>query len=187
MPEMRAAYMQENVHALAVLGADLEATVRREANAQIEQIIAAARLAYLPVELDLAVLESIHKHGGDDKVLLHARRALLAAIDSPLLRPIKDSAIRLLGLAPESIFKWAPQAWSVTFRGCGAITWERVRPGHGRILMVDMPAVLSSSRAWMLTAQGAFEAGLQVARANDAQVTLTPVGHVVRYDLTWKA
>jgi hypothetical protein len=183
--EMRAAYMQENIRALASLGGDAE-RIRAAAAEPIAKIMAASRMAWLPIELDLAVHEEIFAAGGAELVLRHANESLRAATRTPLLRPILEGAIRLLGLKPEGIFKWAPQAWSTTFKHCGRVTWQHVAPGHGRVVLGECPPLLVGSRSWLLTAQGAFEGGLVLAQANDARVALEPRPDGGAYELFWR-
>lgn len=186
MAEMRAAYLQENVRALEVLGPENAQRVRAAAAAAIEPILAASRMAWLPMELDLAVLEAVLAVAGEDGVRRHAAGALLTATRTPLLRPILEGAVRLFGLKPEGIFKWSSQAWSAALKDCGSVTWERLGDGRGRIVYADAPPALAHSRLWLVATQGAFEGGLQLANAEGrVELTILPTGGG-HFEIYWR-
>lgn len=185
-PAIRASYAQENVRALAQLLPPTETAVRTRAAREIAEVMAAGRLAWLPIELDLAILEAIAAVGGESELRAHARAALLASTETPLLRPIRDGALRLLGARPENIFKWAPNAWGISFRACGVVSWEHLEPEHGVIRVRELPPLLFANRPWALTAAGAFEGGVELGRGRAAQVDVAVAGTELRYDIRWQ-
>ena len=69
---------------------------------------------------------------------------------------------RLFGTSPGTFLRWAHRGWDVSFRSCGHLKGEVLRPGLGRLVYTELPAVCTASDAWLDSAQGSVYGSLDV-------------------------
>ena len=185
-PVMRASYMRETAAALTALGEQGEAA-RVRCSAEIARIHAASRLSFLPIADNLAILRAVEEVAGTHGLRAQGRTALLSASSSPLLRPIRDTALKLLA-SPAGVFRWGPQAWNLVFRNCGTLTWSRESKSRdensGSLVLSNIPSLLDCT-AWAETSAGAFVGGFELAGAPLGTVDITRSPATFHFELRW--
>lgn len=181
-PLMRVSYMRETVAAIGALGARADA-VRARCSTEIARIEGASRLSFLPVTDNLALLKAVEEIGGAAALRAQGRIAFVAAASGPLLRPIRDTALKMLGATPAGIFRWAPQTWKLVFRNTGVLSWQPTS-GGGSLILEHLPPLLDCT-AWAETSAGAFEGGFDLAGNASGTVTIERAPSTFRFRLQW--
>lgn len=146
-PAVRASYMKNLLSTLGKRG-HLEAIEMRDA-ALVREVEAASRLAWLPVALNVRVVEATVSSFGEQRGLEVLADCVYDQFESPLWKNFIGGAIRLLGTEPGSLGRWIPHALQLIFRDCGS--WSATRTGE-RELSVEMreiPEELASHRLWV--------------------------------------
>ena len=104
---IRARHAQNNIEATEILGpeatARLRAAVAPETWRRIEE---ASRLEWLPVELDIEVLEVGSRVFGVENNHARVRAGLKRTIEGPLLKALLEGAANLFGIRPSSLFRF---------------------------------------------------------------------------------
>jgi hypothetical protein len=79
------------------------------------------------------------------------RRAFVASLDTPLLKPILELGVRLAGLTPASAVRWIPRGWDAAFKNSGVVTGEVLGPGSARLVYTELPEIFTASEGWVLS------------------------------------
>jgi hypothetical protein len=186
---MKASYMQDDVAAVRRLGDDVARRVHGRARAAIEVIEAANRVDWLPLRLDIALTEAIHAEVGDDGTREHARLALKASLQSPLLRPFKLGAFAILRATPHSLLKLTTRGWPLVFKDTAEPAYAPTEvPGArgGQFVLDQCPPELVASPAWIIGTAGFLLGMLDEANANGRVDThIDAARGQVRYELAW--
>jgi hypothetical protein len=126
---IRAGQVKSNIEAAAVVGGDGGARFRAAiAPGTLRAVDDASRISWLPITTDVEIYKvGLELFGAADN-RRRVRRALTATIESPLIRPILDGAVRLFGVTPAALFKFMPPAWSAVYRACGTLAVEPAGP-----------------------------------------------------------
>jgi len=188
MPEMRAEQLKENLFALLVLGNETASRILADLPPQhLRRIERAARTDWLPFEIELTLTRTILASVGEEETRRWSSAALRRTLDSSMFKPLFDTAVRLFGLSPSSLFKMAPQGWKTTFRGAGEMT---VQPEGPTALTVDLVGLPDEMRdpAFVFTIGMSFHALLDACKVTGlVQVSEPPPGVGARYQVTWTA
>jgi hypothetical protein len=124
----------------------IEAAVSAAARAQIEAAIPAA---WLPIEIDVEVMEAIAgKLGPATTAQLVAARQR-EEMGSALFNTFVQTVLRLSGATPATVVKQLNAGWKQLFRDCGTIDVLEVGERHARVIFRDLPRVCVASAAWM--------------------------------------
>jgi hypothetical protein len=82
-------------------------------------------------------------------------------VEGPMLKALWDAGVRLFGLSPAGLLRWADQFWGQVYRGCGTLTFDSAQS----CLSLDgVPAVLIRSTPWLEGLAGACDGVLQLCR-----------------------
>ena len=146
-PSVQSSYMKNLVAALTKLGH--VSAVRAADPTLFEEIEAAARMGWLPVECNVRMVEALAGCFGEKHGLEVLTDSLYSQFDTPLWNNFVKGAIRLLGREPDSLGRWIPQAFSLVFRGCGA--WSVQADGDCALDLegTDLPQDLIDHRLWL--------------------------------------
>jgi hypothetical protein len=138
----------------AAIPADMRATI--EGTSKVE---------WLPAAMHVALADILTEAFGPVRAHAYYRRAFAASLRGPVLGPLLRTGIRILGVTPASMIRWAAHGWRSSFRDCGGVTGEVLGPGRGRLLYADLPAVCTASEAWLDSAQGSAYGALDALGA----------------------
>lgn len=184
---MRASFMHSNFEALSALGAGAAARVRaRLPVATVREIEEASRLAWLPVELDIAITDAIDTELGREAMRRWAREGLLRSTEGPLLSPIIRSARTIFGITPHSFFRRASNMWAMIYRGCGELRLLDESEGRVVLELRGAPQVFRRSPAYLEGIAATFEAATVLAGEPDRiRVTIDARGEPIVFTGCW--
>lgn len=184
---MRAAHIKENLAAVRELPPEEAAAVLAACGPELVRTIEdAARVAWLPVEVDVALTLAVHKVTGDAGVRGWSRKTLLKTSQQPLLRTVVEAGVRIFGMTPRGLYRWVPHGWGTIYRDGGELTFE-ARVGESAVLVHhDIPAPMRSL-PYLVGMAGAFEAVLDLAQADgEVRLDYAEPSNLARYEIRWK-
>ena len=158
----------------------------------VELIQVSPKAAWVPLAQSSKLTDAVHEALGSAKFRQLFTEVARDALKYPLLRKFFDAAIRLLGLSPSSLLKWAVHAWEYSFQGCGKLTYRLLREddsgGEVEMVLEGFPPEFMHSGTFVESLAGTFESFLSQAN-REGRVDITgrfpKAGHVV-YRVTWK-
>jgi hypothetical protein len=162
-PLIRASLFHSNLDALEALGPIAASKVRDALPPGfLEEIEATSRLAWVPLEHDIVLTETVGRVLGRDKMRAWSRDGIVRAIEGPLLAPLVRSVLFLFGATPHSVLRRLPQAWSMCNRNCGDAAYTQVAERRGLVRLSDLPAVYLEHALYREGLAGAIEGGIIV-------------------------
>lgn len=167
--QMRAAHLQENVRAIGKLGVDSLVRVRARVPDVVAEIDAALRTTWLDARLDVELTEAVHQELGPDAARHVNRAAMTASLNGPLLKPMRDGLVRVLGLTPATAFKWMPRGWEYIYKDFGEVVWDADR---GEVRIVSLPRFALEAVGWCEGCAGAALGIIDLAGGHDARVDM---------------
>jgi hypothetical protein len=165
MAEIRAAQLQENLVALAVLGDEVAERVLADVPAEVlARIREATRVAWLPVvEVNEPLLRAIRARAGDEGLRDFARAAALRSATSRLFGPIVEPLVRMFGLKPGVLLRVPPLAYRATFRNMGELSVVSSAPHRVLFALRHLPPQVERDQ-FLLVMAGAIESALAHAQ-----------------------
>jgi len=162
-PLVRGSHLKEDLKSLESLGADAATRIRgRLSPGSLRAIEEATRIEYLPIALNIEMAEAVSAEAGPQGSRLWARTSLLSSLGG-LFRPLFEAATALFNPAPSLFYKYIPQGWQMSYRGCGEIAVEELRMGE-TILTGRGLARAMLCDAYLVAVCGTFEAAFSVCR-----------------------
>jgi hypothetical protein len=158
----------------------------------VSLIESSPKAAWVPLAQSSQLTNAVHDELGSQKFRQLFTEVARDALEYPLLRKFFDAAIRLLGLSPSSLLKWAVHAWEYSFQGCGKLTFRLLREdasgGEVEMVLEGFPPEFMHSGTFVESLAGTFESFLSQASREgrvDIPSRFPKAGHVV-YRVTWK-
>ncbi|MGD0530398.1 MAG: hypothetical protein ABSE49_35010 [Polyangiaceae bacterium] len=124
-----------------------------------------SKVEWLPAGMHVALADILTEAFGPVRAHAYYRRAFAASLRGPVLGPLLRTGLRVLGVTPASMLRWAGHGWRSSFRDCGSVAGEVLGPGRGRLLYADLPTVCTASEAWLDSAQGSAYGALDAMGA----------------------
>lgn len=146
-PAVQASYMK-NLFAALDEGGRLGRLVEADPEL-IAEVEAAPRTAWLPIALNVRVVEAMARAFGAERGITILAECVYAQFDTPLWRNFVAGGIRLLGRDPGSLGRWIPQALKLVFRDCGVWSAERSAPSELTVTAQELPPELASHELWI--------------------------------------
>lgn len=184
---MRASHLKSNLEALRDLGPDAEARVRAAVPEVVREVEEAVRVAWLPLELDVRLTEAVERATDEERLRAWGRDAIARSAEGPLLRPIL-AALERLGLTPHVALKRVPHGWSLIYRDCGEIGYERLGEREAVLVQDDAPEAMLRSEPYVIGIAGAFDGvmALSGGHGGRAEIAIEPAARRVRYTCRWR-
>jgi hypothetical protein len=129
-------------------------------------IESAGRVDWLPAALHVALADLMAEAFGPVHAHAYYRRSFALSLRGPVLGPLLRTGVKVLGVTPASLLRWAPHGWRASFRECGQLKGELVAPGHGRLVYSELPEVCTASDPWLDSAQGSAYGALDAMGAD---------------------
>jgi hypothetical protein len=187
-PLMRASHIQSNLASVEILGAGEAHRVRHAlGDSRVATIEQAGRMEWLPLEIDVALTDAVGEVVGMDGVRRWARTSIQQSLDGPLLGPLRDGAVRLFGLAPAKILKWAPRAWSHVYKNAGTLRFLEPEDAEARVELHhrDPPPDFRDSKAVLESVAASFAAIFDLCHVTgEAEIASVDKTRVV-FQLRW--
>jgi len=98
------------------------ASVGHEVREHLEQ---SAGTMFWPLELDASYVDTLIAVLGEPAARELWRTYARRFLQTPLLRSLAESSLRLLGATPGTLARQFPRGWSVAYRNCGTCKVER--------------------------------------------------------------
>lgn len=152
---MRARQAQFNLMTLRKRYPAAAERVRAAIPAEIDAIERAGMTDWVDFAALRALLEAAHRELGPVDFRRWCSSAMTDTLQGPMMRAMWDSSVRLFGLKPESILRWAPQAWSLLYRDVGVIEWVS---SERCVRMTKLDDAAYGSRAFHESAAAAVDA-----------------------------
>jgi hypothetical protein len=122
-------------------------------------------VAWAPLSYHIALIDSSYKYLDLAAFRKYHRDITLAYLDLPLLKGLLEACIRLFGLKPRFILRWAPRAWGVLFRNSGRLEYDPSSDEvETRLWLRDFPRKEISSGTFPLALAAAMEAAFSVTK-----------------------
>jgi hypothetical protein len=185
-PAVQASYMKNLLSGLE--RRELAAGLAGAAPEVGEQVAAAGRLTWLPVDLNVRAVGWLCETLGEDRALHLLADCVHEQFDTPLWKNFVTGAVRLLGKDPGDLGRWIPKAFSLVFRDCGA--WNVLQSGECELTLVlsDIPASLVGERRWLRSLGVGMQPLFTVCGETGTSdlAAIDPATRVARYELSWK-
>ncbi|MFO0560907.1 MAG: hypothetical protein U0269_23010 [Polyangiales bacterium] len=152
---MRARQAQFNLAMLRKRYPAAAERVRASIPREIEAIERAGMTDWVDFAALRALLEGALRELGEAEFRRWCSSAMTDTLQGPLLRTLWDSSVRLFGLRPESILRWAPQAWALMYRDLGTVEWSS---SERCLKMTRLDAAAYASNAFLESAAAAVDA-----------------------------
>ena len=178
MKDLFAAFEQRGrLAALAVRDPDL-----------VREVEAASRVSWLPIALNLRMVEGVVASEGEQAGLALVAECLEDQFERPLWRDFIGGALRLLGRDPGSLGRWIPKAMQLIFRGCGSWSAERSGERALEVRVHALPPVLAEHRLWLASVAVGMTPvfGLCDTSGDCALASSDPAQGTACYRLSWK-
>lgn len=137
--QVRAPVTKAILELLEELPAEDRDAIRAGAPAAVTQVEGTARSDRLPLSVQLEILEQVDARLGRAGYLDLCRTHFTRTVNTPLVRPILDGAVRLFGMSPKAIFKMFSRTWSMMSTEAGLIECVRLEPDTVEIVVRDLP------------------------------------------------
>lgn len=135
----------------------------RETRAAIE---GAPRLGWVPVDLHVRLSDVLFEAFGPKRAHDYYRRAFSDALRGPIFDGLVKTGVRILGMTPGVLLRWAHKGWEASFKDCGMVEGRVLGPGRGEMVYSGLPPVCIASTAWLESSQGSAYGALDLFSAD---------------------
>jgi len=157
-PRILASFVQGTLEAIDALDADLGRRVRATLKPEtLEAIEGAWAASWLPIRHDVELTAAFFEAAGAERACRVMRQNLAVTFRKPILKPMTDAAVRVLGLHPEKILGWAPRVWPLLFRDAGELRVE-AKEGHATLWLEGLPPEVAENRDYLVGTAAAISA-----------------------------
>ncbi len=122
-----------------------------EIRAQIDK---ALRVAWLPLSVHVKLADVMLESFGSARAHDYYRRSFVRAVNGPFFGPLFVTGIRLLGVSPATVVRWASRGYEAGFKNAGRIVGRSLGPGRAQLEFFDLPVVCTASEAWVTSMLG---------------------------------
>jgi hypothetical protein len=156
-PEIRAAWCKFAVRSLKRQGGPLGERLRQQLPGTLRgQIRAAPRMGWCELPIFMALCQFVAEAAGKQGAQQFWHDCLYESMDQPLMRPLVQSGLFVLGRSPAALIKRTPFAWNVVTRRCGTMAVrEGPEPAQIQYEVTDLPLGLRH-RAFLPVLEGGF-------------------------------
>lgn len=151
----------------------------------VEEIENAWSASWLPVAHDVELTTAFFRLAGTERACEAMRRNMQSTFEKPTLRSLIDSAVRLLGLSPGRLLRWAPRIWPLLLRDAGQL---RVEAGEAQatVWLEGLPAEMAEHREYLMGTASAVGAVFDLAGTRGTCRLAEHGGGRARIELTWR-
>lgn len=186
-PRILASFLHGTLQAVDARDAELGCRVRAALKPDVlEEIEDAWGGAWLPIGYDVALTEAFFELAGEEQACRVMHDTLAQTFERPILRPIVDAALRVLGARTESLLRWAPRIWGLLFRDAGTLLAE-ASPGQASVRIHGLPPEVANSRPYLLGMAAALSAIFDLTREQGTCRLEASERQEARFELRWGA
>lgn len=187
-PRILASFLHDTLGVIdgmdAGLGEQVRAALKPELLAEIQEAWAAS---WLPIGHDVAVTEAFFRLAGEQRACEAMRQNLVATFEKPILRPIIEGALRVLGADTARLLGWSPRAFGLLFRDVGEMSVEiGAGADTATIRLTGLPPEVADSRAYLLGMAAALSAVFTLTGADGRANLAAAADGEARFELSWQ-
>jgi hypothetical protein len=162
--QVRASLLKQMLAGIDSLGMDVSTRARALIPGHIiRQLDEASRIDWVPMELNVPLVEAVEKVLGTERAQAHWRRDSTRILESPLMGPVTHGVMSLLKLSPETLFGFAPKSFSLIYRGPDIVVTGD-GPARLRLRYRGLPEEVAASSSWRTSCAASLEAVFLLAR-----------------------
>ncbi len=186
-PCVQSTYMKQFAGRVLLLGSRAERVVELDPEL-FEAIEAAGRMTWLPVELNVRIIDALYAGLGPRRAHEFQAEQISAQLGTPLWRGLVEGGVRLLGLDPGVLARWIPPALGLIFRDCGTWTVERTGSESVALCVRGLPEVLGTHPRWLDSVAGGVHALFMICKTTgETEVTeVDAAAGTARIAIRWK-
>ncbi|WP_394836984.1 hypothetical protein LVJ94_08755 [Pendulispora rubella] len=188
VPRMRAGQLHEALALIDELPPPVARAIRAKYNAKyLQEIEQATRLTWIPIEYGVEMAVAYHEVLGEKDTFLWGRATMLRVTEKPWIRHLRDTAVRLFGLTPKGLYRFAPRFWDAVYSHSGELVCVPRAEGAVTIVLNNIPRAMIEAHGHLITMSGAFAAALEFCEVR-GDVWLRPVvagDNRCTYDVIW--
>lgn len=183
-PLVRASHVRDSMEALPLLGPGVAGAVIARLSASAQELIqGAGRTGWLPLAVNVELVEAVYAAGGAVVTRRFGRELLQLGVKG-FFRPLFQAVRAIFEPSPAAICRFAPRAWLSTYRECGTMEIRDVGEDRLRVALVDFPEPLRRT-PYATAFAGTLEATYEFS-AREGKVEIEgPEGRALGYLLTW--
>lgn len=185
-PRILAGFVHGTLEVIDAQGGDLGARVRAELKPDtLEAIQNAWSAAWVPVALDVELSLAFCRVAGAEEASEAMRRNMAEAFHKPMLRAVIDGAVRILGLSPGKLVRWAPRIWPLVMKDAGVMRVASEKEGEATVWLEGLPPLIADERDYLMGTASAIAAVFDLAgTAGDCRLVEHGQGRA-RFHLRW--
>jgi hypothetical protein len=187
-PMMRASQLHVALSLIDALTPSVSRQIRARYKPEyLAELAQATRLSWVPIEMGVELAVAYHAVLGDKAAQEWGRETMLHVIQLPWVRSIRDAAVRIFGLTPHGLYRFAPKMWDAVYRNSGSLVHIQRGSTAATIVLEDIPRTMLSAHGHLITVGGAVSAALDFCKVR-GEIWLRPVTSADRrstYDIVW--
>jgi hypothetical protein len=185
-PRILASFLHGTLDAIDAIDRDLGRRVRAELKPEsLEEIQAAWGASWLPIRLDVELTEAFFRLAGSARGCQAMRQNLVATFQAPILRPLIEGSLRVLGRHPGKILRWAPRAWALLFRDLGEMSVETADE-RATVRITGLPPEVSESREYLMGSAAAIASVFDLTGYQGSCELAQHGQGEARFEVTWQ-
>lgn len=185
-PRILAGFVHGTLEVIDAQGGDLGARVRAELKPDtLEAIENAWSAAWIPLAHDVELSLAFCRVAGTEEACAAMRRNMAEAFHKPMLRSVIDGAVRILGLSPGKLVRWAPRIWPLVMKDAGVMRVESQEDGAATVWLEGLPPLIADEGDYLAGTAAAIAAVFDLA-GTAGHCRLVEHGHGrARFALIW--
>ncbi len=186
-PRILASFLHDTLASIDRIDPDLGVQVREAMKEEVlEDIESSWSASWLPVGHDVELTEAFFRVAGRETACRVMHDNLVATFDKPILRPMIEGAMRVLGTTPGKMLRWAPKVWGLLFRDVGHMEVEADDETRtATVTLTGLPPEVSDSRNYLLGSGAAISGVFDVTHVEGSYDLVEHGDGRARIDLRW--
>ncbi|WP_394829595.1 hypothetical protein [Pendulispora albinea] len=188
IPGMRAGHLRECLALIDELTPTVARAVRERCPEQhLDAIAEAPRLAWVPLDYGLELANAYHHVLGERATFNWGRTLMVRTTSRPWLRTTRDTAVRLFGLTPKGLYRFATQFYDAVYCHCGEAQCLVRDDGAVTIVLHGMPKPMLAAQAHLISVAGVIAGAFDFCRVR-GDVSMHPIltgDHGCAFDAIW--
>ncbi len=184
-PAVQASYMKNLLDGLRSRGA-LERVAAADPDL-LPEIEDAPRTRWLPVALNLRLVEAVARAFGEERGLALLADCVEAQFDTPLWRTLVTGALRLFGTDPGRLGRVIPHSLALIFRSCGEWAVQNDEGPNLAVTARRLPDSLATHSLWLRSICVGMTPLFRLCEVQGTSKLeeVDEAGRTARYRLTW--
>ncbi|WP_394822797.1 hypothetical protein [Pendulispora albinea] len=187
-PRMRAGQLHEAVALIDELPPAVARAIYGRYNPDhLREIVQATRLTWVPIEYGIQLAVAYQDVLGEKDTFNWGRATMLRVTSRPWIRPLRDTAIRIFGLTPRGLYRFAPRFWDAVYSRSGELICLSRAEGAVTIVLNNIPKAMLGAPGHLTAMAGALAAALEFCevRGDVWMRPLTAGDNRCSFDVIW--